>query len=141
MNYPLTIVIVIMLVAFVAHMTGGLIQSLTVEPSKVSGGNAAANGEIEEIDRNWVQSMCAFQLVSVDLLVVAGVLYLLAFTDVLAPRQMIGFGVAALFLFWGIAWLVQLAALKRKPKDYLYLGHWTVWFLCAGLVYWGSLSL
>ena len=141
MNYPLTIVLVIMVVAFAAHMTGGVIQSLTVQPSKVSGGNPAANGKLEELDRNWVQSMCAFQLVSVDILVVVGVLYLLAFTDALAPRQMIGFALAGWFVFWGVAWLVQLAALKSKPKEYLMLGHWSVWFLCAGLVYWGSLSL
>ena len=85
--------------------------------------------------------MCAFQLDSIDILAVIGVLYLLAFTDAHAPRQMIGFAVAALFLFWGVAWLAQLVALKREPKDYLILGHWMVWFLRAGLVYWGSLSL
>jgi len=141
MNYPLVIVLVIMVLAFVAHMTGGVIQSLTVQPSKVSGGKAAANGKLDALDRNWVQSMCAFQLVSVDILAVIGVLYLLAFTDALAPRQMIGFALAGFFLLWGVAWLVQLAALRSKPKEYLLLGHWTVWFLCAGLVYWGSLSL
>jgi len=141
MNYPLVIVLIIMVVGFVAHMTGGVIQSLTVQPSKVSDGKPAANGELEALDRNWVQSMCAFQLVSVDILVVIGVLYLLAFTEALAPRQMIGFAVATWFLFWGFAWLGQLVALKREPRDYLILGHWMVWFFCAGLVYWGSLSL
>lgn len=141
MNYPITIVLVIMLVGFIAHMTGGVIQSLSVKPSKVASGSEAGDKSLEELDRNWVQSMCAFQLVSVDLLAVAGVLYLLAFTDALVPRQMIGFAVAGLFLLWGIAWLVQLASLKRKPKDYFRLGHWIVWFVCAGLVYWGSLSL
>lgn len=96
---------------------------------------------IDLLDRNWVQVMCAFQLISIDLLALAGVLYLLAFTELLAPRQSIGFALAALFFLWGFVWLVQLGVLKRKPKDYLLLGHWSVWFLCSGLVFWGSLSL
>lgn len=140
MNYPIAIVCGLMLVGFAAHITGGVVQSLSIKPSKVAE-KSGAEGSLEALDRNWVQAMCAFQLVSVDLLALAGVLYLLAFTDLLAPRQSIGFAVAGLFFLWGIVWLVQLGALKRKLKDYLLLGHWSVWFLCSGMVYWGSLSL
>ena len=140
MNYPIAIVCGIMLVCFAAHITGGIMQSLSIEPSKVAK-RSGVDLSINVLDRNWVQVMCAFQLVSVDLLVLAGVLYLLAFTELLAPRQAIGFALAGLFFVWGVVWLVQLGALKRKLKDYLLLGHWSVWFLCAGLVYWGSLSL
>lgn len=140
MNYPIAIVCVLMLVCFAAHMTGGIMQSLSIEPSKVAQ-NSGADLSINALDRNWVQVMCAFQLVSVDLLALAGVLYLLAFTELKAPRQAIGFALAGLFFLWGIVWLVQLCALKRKLKEYLLLGHWSVWFLCSGLVYWGSLSL
>jgi hypothetical protein len=85
--------------------------------------------------------MCAFQLVSVDLLALSLVLYLLAFTEVLQPAREIAWGMSGIYLLWGLSWLVQLFALKRKAADYLRLGHWSFWYLCAGLVYWGSLSL
>lgn len=140
MNYPIAAVCGLMLVGFAAHITGGVIQSLSIEPSKVAR-KSGAEEPLEVLDRNWVQAMCAFQLVSVDLLVLAGVLYVLAFTELLASRQTIGFAVAGLFFLWGIVWLVQLRALRRNLKDYLLLGHWSVWFLCSGLVFWGSLSL
>ncbi len=140
MNYPIAIVCGLMLVGFVAHTTGGVFQSLSIEPSKVAK-KFSADRSLDVLDRNWVQAMCAFQLVSVDLLALAVVLYLLAFTELLAPRQAIGFAVAGLFFLWGVVWLIQLGVLRRKPKDYLLLGHWSVWFLCSGLVYWGSLSL
>jgi hypothetical protein len=129
-----------MLVCLVAHLTGGVIQSLSIKPSKVAK-RYGADQSIDILDRNWVQSMCAFQLVSVDLIALAVVLYFLAFTELLAPRQAIGFAIAGLFFLWGVVWLVQLRALRCKLKDYLLLGHWSVWFLCAGLVSWGSLSL
>ena len=140
MNYPIAIVCVMMLVCFIAHLTGGVIQSLSIKPSKVARSHGA-DLSLDVLDRNWAQVMCAFQLVSVDLLALAGVLYLLAFTELLAPRQAIGFALAGLFFLWGVVWLVQLGALKRNLKEYLLLGHWSVWFLCSGLVYWGSLSL
>ncbi len=140
MNYPIAIVCGMMLVCFAAHLSGGVIQSLSIKPSKVAK-RYGADLSLDVLDRNWVQVMCAFQLVSVDLLALAGVLYLLAFTELLAPRQAIGFALAGLFFLWGVVWLVQLGTLKRKLKEYLLLGHWSVWFLCSGLVYWGSLSL
>ncbi len=143
MNYPIAIVCGLMLVGFVAHMTGGVIQSLSIKPSRVSAkpGATEPDESLEKLDRNWVQAMCAFQLVSVDLIAVAGVLYLLAFSDYHAAKQTIGFAVAGLFFLWGVAWLIQLGTLKRRLKDYLLLSHWAIWFLCSGLVFWGSMSL
>jgi hypothetical protein len=140
LNYPIAIAGGLTVLAFVAHVTGGLRQSLSIAPTKLAGSHIE-RGALEVLDRNWVQTMCAFQLVTIDLLALSGVLYLLAFTNVLAPRQPIAFAVAALYFLWGCSWLVQLFALKRRPKDYLFLGHWTFWFLCAGLVFWGALSL
>jgi len=140
MNYPIAIVCGLMLLCFFAHITGGVLQSLSIKPSKIANGSEP-DLSLDVLDRNWVQVMCAFQLVSVDLLALAGLLYLLAFTELLAPRQAIGFALAGLFFLWGVVWLVQLRALKSKPKEYLMLGHWSVWFLCSGLVYWGALSL
>ena len=140
MNYPIAIAGGLTLLAFIAHITGGIKQSLSIAPAKIAGSHVE-RGLLDILERNWVQAMCAFQLVTVDLLALSGALYLLAFTSVLAPKQSIAFAVAALYFLWGCSWLVQLRALKRKPKDYLFLGHWAFWFLCAGLIYWGALSL
>jgi hypothetical protein len=140
LNYPIAIVSGLTLLAFIAHVTGGLKQSLSIAPTKISG-NHINRDALDILDRNWVQLMCAFQLVSIDLLALSGVLYLLAFTNTLAPKQSIAFGLAAIYFLWGCVWLIQLFALGRKPKDYLFLGHWTFWFLCSGLIYWGALSL
>ena len=139
MNYPIAIVCGLTLLGFVAHVTGGIKQSLSIAPSKIAGSQIDPK-MLEILDRNWVQAMCAFQLVSVDLLALSGILYLLAFTDTLSPKQPIAFALAAVYFLWGCAWLVQLFALKRKPKDYLFLGHWVFWFFCAGLIYFGALS-
>lgn len=140
MNTPIASVLAITALGFVAHITGGLLESLSISPKKWAASNN--NTELlQKADRSWVQALCAFQLVSVDLLVLCVVLYLLAFTSVLQPAREIGFAVAGIYFLWGAAWLLQLAALKRTAKDYLLLGHWSVWFLCAGLVYWGALSL
>jgi hypothetical protein len=140
LNYPIAIASGLTFLAFIAHITGGVKQSLSIAPAKVAG-NHIEPGALEILDRNWVQAMCAFQLVTIDLLALSGVLYLIGFTDVLAPKQLIAFGLAAIYFLWGCSWLVQLFALRRRPKDYLFLGHWSFWFLCAGLIYWGALSL
>ena len=140
MNYPIAIAGSLTLLAFVAHITGGIKQSLSIAPSKVAGSHIEG-GALETLDRNWVQAMCAFQLVTVDLLALSGVLFLLAFTNTLAPQQAIAFALSAIYFLWGCSWLIQLLALKRKPKDYLFLGHWGFWFLCSGLIFWGAQSL
>jgi hypothetical protein len=140
MNYPIAAACFLTLLAFIAHMTGGLRESLSIEPSKITG-DSTSLANLKTLDRNWAQLMCAFQLVSVDLLALSFTLYLLAFTDVLSPAKPIAWGLAVVYLLWGLSWLVQLLALKRKPVDFLFLGHWSFWFLCSGLVYWGSLSL
>lgn len=140
MNYPIAIAGGLTLLACLAHITGGVAQSLSISPSRIAD-TKIDKSALDVLDRNWVQVMCAFQLVTVDLLALSGVLYLLAFTDVLAPKQAIAFAVSALYGLWGCAWLVQLLALKRSPKDFLLLGHWAFWLLCAGLIYWGAMSL
>ena len=140
MNYPIVIAGGLTLLACLAHITGGFAQSLSIAPSKIAD-TRIEQGALAALDRNWAQVMCAFQLVTVDLLALSVVLYLLAFTNLLAPKQAVAFAVSAIYGFWGCAWLVQLLALKRSPKAYLLLGHWAFWFLCAGLIYWGALSL
>ena len=139
MNYQLAIVGGLTVLALFAHVFGGIRQSLSVEPAKLTDKEKLAN--FETLDRNWVQSMCAFQLVTVDLLALSALLFFLAFTDVFVQKQLIGFALAAFYFLWGCAWLVQLFTLRRKAMDYLLLGHWVFWFGCSALIYWGSLSL
>lgn len=139
MNYQLAIVGGLTVLALFAHVFGGIRQSLSVEPAKLAEKQKLAN--FETLDRNWVQSMCAFQLVTVDLLALSTLLFLLAFTDVFVQKQLIGFALATFYFLWGCLWLVQLLALRRKAMDYLLLGQWILWFVCSALIYWGSLSL
>ena len=139
-NYPITAALALIVLAFFAHITVGLIESFSVRPAR-NGGASKADPDFAKIERNWVQLMCAFQLVSVDLAVVALILYLLAFTDYLMPAQSIAVGMSVLFVLWGISWLLQLSFLKRPSRDYLFLGQWSFWFLCSGLTYWGAQAL
>ena len=139
MNYQLAIVGGLTVLVLFAHVFGGIRQSLSVEPAKLADKQKLAN--FETLDRNWVQSMCAFQLVTVDLLALSALLFFLAFTEVFVQKQLIGFALAAFYFLWGCAWLLQIVALKRKAMDYLVLGHWSFWFVCSALIYWGALSL
>ncbi len=139
MNYPLTIVACLTLLAFFAHIFGGLRESLSIAPAKLAEKKTLHN--FESLDRNWVQSICAFQLVSIDLLALSCLLFILSFTDIFIQKQLMAFCLAGFYFFWGVAWIVQLIALKRSAKDYLYLGHWVFWFGCSALIYWGALSL
>ena len=139
MNYQLAIVGGLTVLALFAHLFGGLRQLLSVEPAKLTDKEKLAN--FETLDRNWVLSMCAFQLVTIDLLALSALLFFLAFTDGFVHKQLIGFALAGFYFLWGCAWLVQIFTLRRKATDYLLLGQWVLWFGCSALIYWGSLSL
>lgn len=140
MNYPITVVFGLICLAILAHLTGGILESLTVRPSNNTQ-QKLDEGSFAKLERNWVQLMCAFQLVSIDLVAIALVLYLLAFTNYLQPTESIAFGMAIFFALWGVVWLVQIACLKRPKKDYLILSHWVFWFVCSGLMFWGAKTL
>jgi hypothetical protein len=137
-NYQFAIVGGLTSLALLAHVFGGIRQSLSIEPSKLTSTTQAAN--LEGLDRNWVQSVCAFQMVTVDLLALSALLFLLAFTNVIHQKQAVGFALSAFYFLWGCLWLIQLVVLRRKAMDYLVLGHWIFWFLCSALIYWGALS-
>jgi len=138
-NYQLAIVGGLTVLALLAHVFGGIRESLSVEPAKLADKEKVAN--LATLERNWVQLMCAFQLVTVDLLALSVLLFLLAFTEVFVQKQLLGFSLSAVYFLWGCSWLVQLFTLRRKAIDYLLLGHWSFWFGCSALIYWGSLSL
>ena len=139
MNYQLATVGGLTVLILFAHVFGGIRELLSVEPAKLADKKKLAN--FETLDRNWVLSLCAFQLVTVDLLVLSTLLFVLAFTDIIEAKKWVALALAAYYALWGVAWLVQLLALKRRAKDYLPLGQWFFWFVCAGLIFWGAQSL
>jgi hypothetical protein len=139
-NVPILAVGVLMLLALLAHIAGGIRESMSIRPSLIAG---TANGQpgLERLERNWAQAMCAFQLVTVDLLALTTVLFVLAFTEIIVQKKLVTSALAVFYFLWGSAWLIQLVALKSPRKNYLFLGHWAFWFICAGLLYWGAQSM
>lgn len=127
MNIPVLIVAVITLVAFFAHLIGGTRETAKLEP----------DGADPRLMSHWVQAMGAFQMLSVDLLAVGGVLLAVAVWDLGAVERIIIQAGILLFLAWGVVWVVQMLWLKRSGVSLLKLPHWLVWFVCSGLLVWG----
>lgn len=138
MNYPIIIAGSIVFLAFIAHTFVGYREALSTRPRVAP---AVEGNEAVTIERNWVQSLCAFQLVTVDLFVLSVLLLLLGTTEVLPARREFALIAAGFFVLWGAVWIVQLLILRRRLKDYLLLGQWAIWFVCAGLLLWGAQSL
>jgi hypothetical protein len=141
LNLPIAAVSVLMLLALLAHTLVGAREARSVRPSLIMPKGSTTESSAERLERNWAQSLCAFQLVTVDLLALTALSFLLAFTEVISPKKPIALALAGYSLLWGIAWLIQLAVLKSPRKNFFLLGHWVLWFLCAVLVYWGAQSL
>jgi len=138
MSIPILIAAAIVFIAFLAHTVAGNREALSTRPPVPDG---AATGESATIDRNWVQSLCAFQMVTVDLLVLSLLLFTLGATDLVPAKREVALGVAMFFALWGLAWLIQLLVLRRRLKDYFLLSQWVFWFVCAGLIFWGAQAL
>ncbi len=128
MNIPVLIVACITLLAVVAHVIGGTRETAAIEPDP---SNA-------KLTTHWVQAMCAFQMLSVDLLVVALALFAIALKDFGEFEPLAIQLFSGLFFLWGIVWIAQVQWLKRPAASLLRLPHWTVWFVCSGLLYFGS---
>lgn len=128
MNIPVLIVAVITALAVVAHVIGGTRETASLAPDPQDSKTSA----------NWVQAMCAFQMLSVDLAVVTGLLFTIALSDVLPSERLWSLGLSLLFLAWGVAWVVQMLAVQRQGVRLLRLPHFLVWFVCAGLLYVGA---
>jgi hypothetical protein len=138
MNYPIIIAGIMIALALVAHTFVGNREALSTRPQRAQAKNVK---EALTIERNWVQLLCAFQLVTVDLLVLSGFLFVLGATDMLPARREFAFFAAGFLVLWGIVCITQLLILRRPFKDYLALSQWALCFVCAGLIFWGSLSL
>ncbi|MDH5233037.1 MAG: hypothetical protein OEY38_23535, partial [Gammaproteobacteria bacterium] len=106
MNIPVLIVACIMLLALVAHVLGGTKETASIRP----------NNESDKLTLNWKQSMCAFQMLSIDLLVVMVVLFTVALTDIISFEYELTKILSIIFLLWGVVWLIQLFWLKSVKK-------------------------
>ena len=126
MNIPVLIVAIVMLIAVVAHVFGGTRETAAIAP------------EDDKLTASWVQAMCAFQMLAVDLLAVAALLFAILFWDLGAVEPILLRLLSLLFLLWGIVWVAQVLWLRRPSASLLRLPHWVIWFVCAGLLYVGS---
>ncbi|WP_299588782.1 hypothetical protein [uncultured Tateyamaria sp.] len=124
MNIPALIVACVTGLAFFAHVLGGTRETARIEPM---------DGTPDKT-RYWVQAMCAFQMLSVDLLAVTALLAGVALWDLGPAEGVIVTGLIALFALWGGVWLTQCLWLKRPDAGLLRLPHWIVWFARAGVL-------
>ena len=136
MNYPIVIAGTLTVFAFLAHVFIGIRETYDIAPDKTM--VQAGDEDAVTVERNWVQALCAFQMVTIDLLVLPALLFTLVFWEGLEGKKMIALGLSIFYALWGAAWLIQLLVLKRPQKDLLMLGQWILWFICAGLIYWGA---
>ncbi|MDW3181598.1 hypothetical protein [Roseobacter sp.] len=127
MNIWVFSVACITLAAFLAHLIIGTRETASIAP-------AASD---DKLTTHWVQAMCAFQMLSVDLFIVAVALFGIAFTDLGPLERPAILVLSALFFLWGLVWIIQMTWLNRSAVTLWRLPHWLVWFVCAGLLYLG----
>lgn len=128
MNIWVFSVACITLAAFLAHLVIGTRETASIAPSASD----------DKLTTHWVQAMCAFQMLSVDLFVVAVALFGITFTDLGPLERPAILVLSALFFLWGLVWIVQMKWLNRPVVTLWRLPHWLVWFVCAGLLYFGG---
>ncbi len=127
-----------MFIALLAHTFVGTRETFSIRPVRT---NEADSDNVAALERNWIQALCAFQLVTVDLSALSLLLFALGATEWIPARRQVTLAVSALLMLWGVAWLIQLIALRRPARDYLLLGQWLLCFVCAALLCWGTQSL
>ncbi len=129
MNLPILAAAILLTLALCAHFFVGTRETAGLCPAE------------NDSNKNRIQALCVFQLVSIDLLLLVVLCYLLALSDILPDKRSIAYAVAAYLVLWGIAWLVQLKAARADGKTCLLLGQWILFFGCAGLMLWGAQSV
>ena len=128
MNIWVFLVACITLAAFLAHDLIGTKETATIAPPPSDAPRST----------NWVQARCAFQMLSVDLLVVAVALFGLAFLDLGPVARPATLFFAGLFFLWGLVWVVQMKWLNHPAVSLWRLPHWLIWFFCSALLCLGS---
>lgn len=128
MNVYALIVACVTSLAFLAHLFGGTRETAAIAPL----------ADNRNLNAHWVQAMCAFQMLAVDLLFVSLLLFAIALWDIGEIESTILMILSLLYFLWGVVWIVQVVWLKAAGVTLLRLPHWVVWFVCAGLLFAGS---
>jgi len=134
MNVLVLIVACISLLSLIAHSFIGTKETAAIIPSR-SDSESEESGKLVQY---WRQSMCAFQMLTVDLFLMTIVLFTISLTDIISFERELTLFLSLVFLLWGLAWLVQLFFLKTEAKTYLALFQWAFWFICSALLFWGA---
>ena len=134
-NIPVLVAACISLLALIAHTFIGTKETAALLPRIEDNTNSIPN---DKLVLHWKQSMCAFQMLTIDLLLVTVLLFVIALTDIISFEYELTLFLSVVFLLWGIIWLVQLLWLKSEVKTYLFLAQWGFWFICSGLLFWGA---
>jgi len=130
MNIALIVPAVITGLALIAHTLVGTQEALSTSPQKV-----LSTGLTPAVERHWIQNLCAFQMVTVDLLFVTGLLISCLIMQRYPSEQELLFILSAWFGLWGLAWLVQLLALRCRRRHYWQLCQWCLWMNCSICLY------
>lgn len=128
MNIPVLIVASFTFLAVVAHIFGGTKDSASLIPDKNN----------ETLTRNWKQSMCAFQMLAVDLLLITILLFIISLTNLITFKYELTLFLSLLYFMWGIVWLIQLFWIKSNVKTFFILPQWIFWFVGSALLYYGA---
>lgn len=139
MNIPVLIAAIITFLAFIAHTFFGTKESLSISPRKIADKSNLDNFNV--LERHWIQSMCAFQMITIDLLILSVMLFLISLTDLISFEKTLTLTLSVWVLLWGVAWLIQLALLTKDKKNYLHLSQWVFCFICSGLLYYGAQTM
>ena len=111
MNIPVLITACISLLAFVAHTFVGTRECALLSPLSYTNNSGAEN---QKLIQHWKQSMCAFQMLTVDLFLLTIVLFVIALTEVIPFEAELILFLSLVFCLWGIVWLIHLICLKTE---------------------------
>ncbi len=132
MNYPFLIAGALSLLAFFAHAFIGDKEYKALKPQ--------SNTPTKEKE-TWIQVRSGWHWVSVDLLLSASILFLLATTDIIKAKAEISLLLSIYFLICGAVWLCSVLISKENHKQILVLGQWIFCFIMSALIYTGYIMV
>lgn len=119
MNKPWLAAALLLNLALLAHLFVGTRETMSLKPTE----ETFSLKPLDERRQYWLQALGAFQLVTVDLLLLTVAGYLLAATEVFgAARRPVALFMATYLFAWTMAWLLQLRLAGARGKSYLLLG-------------------
>lgn len=127
MDSRLVIANIIVLIALVFHFYWGDkdIQSITPKSS-----------EAKKVE-NWIMARGAFHVVSMDLFIIATVLSLLNFTDLLTSYHTMLLTIMSIyFMLNALVFFLVVAISGPLHKKFLKLFQWSIFIIISALIYW-----